>query len=108
MSTYARYISERLVVFVATILISITIVFFVPRLVPGDPISAVLAKLGDMCGNMGNAALVQEYMRRFGLDRPLPEQYLAYMAGLARGDMGYSIASFPTTVGDLLRTAIPW
>jgi peptide/nickel transport system permease protein len=108
MTGYWRYLSERFVVFVATIAISITIVFFVPRLVPGDPISAVLAKLTDVGGNLGSQALVQEYMRRFGLDRPLHEQYFSYLAQLAQGNMGYSIASFPTTVGDLLRTSIPW
>jgi peptide/nickel transport system permease protein len=83
-------------------------VFFVPRLVPGDPISAVLAKLTDVGGNLGSQALVQEYMRRFGLDKPLHEQYVSYLTQLAQGNMGYSIASFPTTVGDLLRSALPW
>jgi peptide/nickel transport system permease protein len=52
--------------------------------------------------------LVDEYNRRFGLDKPLVEQYFAYLRQVSQGDLGYSIASFPTTVGDLIKQALPW
>jgi peptide/nickel transport system permease protein len=108
MSGYLRYIGERLVIFVATVYISITIVFFVPRLVPGDPLGAILGKLAQVGASLGSRALVDEYMHRFGLDKSLPEQYFAYLSALAHGDLGYSIASFPTRVQDLLVQALPW
>jgi peptide/nickel transport system permease protein len=108
MSGYWRYIWDRLFVFVATVAISVTIVFIMPRVMPGDPMTAVLSKLGEVGGNMGGQALVADYTRRFNLDKPPLEQYAGYLAQLARGDMGYSIASFPTSVSDLLKQAIPW
>src|SRR5262249_2532094 len=108
MMGYLRHLAERLVIFVATIAISVTVVFFAPRLVPGDPLGALSLKLSQVGGNLGSKALVDEYARRFGLDRPLPEQYLSYLRQLAQGDLGYSIAVFPTTVGDLIRQALPW
>jgi peptide/nickel transport system permease protein len=108
LSGYWRYIAERLVVFVATVAISVTIVFVLPRIVPGDPMTAVMSKLGEVGGNLGGQALIADYTRRFNLDKPLLEQYAGYLVQLSRGDMGYSIASFPTTVGELLWQAVPW
>lgn len=108
MSTFSGYLLRRLIVFAATILISVTVVFFIPRFVPGDPLSAIYAKLNTVGGAVGREELVAEYRRRFGLDKPLIEQYFAYLRQLAQGDLGYSIASFPTRVSFLLRQALPW
>jgi peptide/nickel transport system permease protein len=107
-ATYWRHLGERLVIFVATVAISVTVVFFAPRMVPGDPLGALALKLANVGGNLGGKGLVEEYSRRFGLDKPLAEQYLSYLRQLAQGDLGYSIAVFPTTVGDLIRQALPW
>jgi len=105
---YWRYLAERLIIFAATVAISVTVVFFAPRMVPGDPLGAVSLKLAQVGGNLGGKALIEEYTRRFGLDKSPAEQYVAYLRQLAQGDLGYSIAVFPTTVGDLVKQAIPW
>ena len=55
---YWRYLVERLIIFLATILVSITVVFFVPRLVPGDPLGALSAKLANVGVNLGSKELV--------------------------------------------------
>src|SRR5512146_369166 len=102
MATYWRHLGERLVIFVATVIVSVTVVFFAPRMVPGNPLGALSAKLANIGGNLGGQGLIDEYNRRFGLDKPLGEQYLAYIRQLAQGDLGYSIAVFPSTVGDLI------
>jgi peptide/nickel transport system permease protein len=108
MAAYLRYLSERIVILLATIFISITIVFFVPRLVPGDPLEGVLLKLASVGGSRGATELVEEYRRIFGLDKSLWEQYISFLQELARGNFGYSIASFPSQVSDLLRTSLLW
>jgi len=108
MVTFWRYVGERLIICLATIALSVTIVFFAPRLVPGDPLGAVTLKLSQMGGNRGSPELVAEYTRRFGLDKSPLEQYGSYLRQMTQGDMGYSIASFPSTVGDLLKNALPW
>ena len=106
--SFWRYLVERLIIFVTTIVISVTIVFFVPRMVPGDPIGALSNKMSQVGGNLGGKALVEAYRQRFGLDKSPGEQYVAYVHQLSQGDLGYSIASFPATVADLLKQAIPW
>src|SRR5437867_3061792 len=73
-----------------------------PRVIPADPVAAAL---GDHATDQQIAAFRAEYH----LDRPLPEQYLTYVVGLAHGDLGRSIRtrrpvsddlfdSFPATI----------
>jgi peptide/nickel transport system permease protein len=107
-SGYLRYLSERLVIFVATVVISVTVVFVIPRLVPGDPLGAISIKLSQVGGNLGSRELIDAYKQRFGLDKSVPEQYVAYLLQLAQGDLGYSISAFPTRVQDMLADALPW
>ena len=102
MSGYLSHLVERFVIFVVTIVLSVTVVFFVPRMVPGDPLGALSLKLAQVGGNLGGKALVDEYTRRFGLDKSPGEQYVAYLRQLSQGYLGYSISVFPTTVGELL------
>ena len=108
MLAYLRYLSERFVIFVATIFISITIVFFVPRLVPGHPLLAVFSRLAAVGGSLNAPELIEEYNQLFGLDKSLGAQYVSFLRELARGNLGYSISSFPSHVSDLLRPALPW
>src|SRR5215216_3502504 len=108
MGTSFSYIAERTVIFVATVLISVTAVFFVPRLVPGNPLGAINVKMAAMGGGGSNEALLEEYRHRFGLDKSMGAQYVSYLKELARGNLGYSIANFPSRVSDKLRAAVPW
>jgi peptide/nickel transport system permease protein len=108
MSGYLNYLGQRFLVLVVTVFISITVVFFVPRLVPGNPLSAVFINLSQMGGNSGATELVAEYERIFGLDKPLWVQYVNFLRELLRGNFGYSISSFPSEVSVLLVRALPW
>jgi peptide/nickel transport system permease protein len=108
MIAYLKYLSERFVIFLTTIFISITVVFFVPRLVPGHPLAAIFSKMAAMGGSLNAPELIEEYTRIFGLDKSLWEQYVSFLRQLARGNLGYSISSFPSHVSDLLRSAVPW
>ena len=77
--------------YVATVFLLVTFNFALPRLMPGDPIDALMA--------FGSPNYVQndetraELARYYGLDESLPEQYVHYLQGLARGDLGVSIRS---------------
>src|SRR5688500_6472266 len=103
------YLAERLVTFVATVVISVTIVFFAPRLVPCDPLGAIFVNLAAMGGTSGiSEELAQDYRERFGLDKSLPAQYASYLGDLAKGDLGYSIPNYPSRVSTLIWNASPW
>jgi peptide/nickel transport system permease protein len=54
------------------------------------------------------AEMVKAYEAKFGLDKPLWEQYLVYMGDIFRLDFGYSLANFPKTVLELVLQSLPW
>lgn len=108
MSGYLKFLAQRFVILLVTVFISVTVVFFVPRLVPGNPLSAVLMNMAQMGGSRGASELVAEYERMFGLDQSLWTQYVRFLQELLRGNFGYSISNFPSLVSDLLRPALPW
>src|SRR5690606_35249611 len=56
----------------------------------------------------GGAQLIAAWRERFGLDDPLPVQYLRYLRSLVTFDFGYSLAQFPTEVGTMIGQAMPW
>lgn len=68
------------------LLIVITGAFLLLEAAPGDAVDAYLAGLG------GDAGLVAELRERWGLDRSAPTRFLLYLAGLATGDLGWSVA----------------
>ena len=104
------YLGERVVTFVATVVISVTIVFFAPRLVPGDPLDAIFNNLAGAAGGTSGISeeLAQDFRRRFGLDKSLGVQYATYLGDLAQGDLGYSIQNYPSRVSTLIWNAVPW
>ncbi len=104
----ARYLGERFVIFVATVVISMTVVFLVPRLSPGDPLGDIFVRMSRMGGSASSQALIEDYKQRFGLDDSMAKQYVAYVKQLGRGDLGYSITNFPTRVSDKVKDALPW
>jgi peptide/nickel transport system permease protein len=104
-----EYVLRRLGMFVLTIWLGATIIFFVPRLAPGDPISAMVSRLTAQAGFVENsAAIIESWKARFGLNDPLYIQYLRFLGNAARFDLGYSITNFPATVTELVFRSLPW
>jgi peptide/nickel transport system permease protein len=108
MNAYFRYIGRRFLLLIATVFVSMTVVFFVPRLVPGEPMAAIFANMASVGGSMNATQMIAEYRLRFGLDEPLWEQYVRFWIELLRGNLGISISSFPAGVADMLMISLPW
>lgn len=109
MPALMTYIGRRLVAYLLTVFVAISANFFIPRLIPGDPISALLdqmAQHGEIVS--GGTEIIEAYKEQFGLNGSWLEQYVRYLWSLLRGDLGPSIMAFPTTVQELLFTALPW
>src|SRR5436190_10588233 len=103
------YVIRRLGMWLLTIWIGSTIIFIIPRLVPGDPVSAMIGRMTQSGAQVENsAAIINAWRARFGLDAPLPVQYVNYLRNSLTMDMGYSLAHFPATVRDRVGTAVPW
>jgi peptide/nickel transport system permease protein len=106
----AGYLLRRLGVFVLIAWLAATLNFFLPRLTGQDPVRVKLLQQAQLGGHVqvGIEEMVKEYDRRFGLDRPLWEQYLTFLRNAARLDFNYSIANYPRTVNDMIAEALPW
>ena len=90
---------RRIMMFIPTLWIALTIIFILVRVVPGDPTAAIM---GDYITEEG----VQTLKRQMGLDRPLIEQYFKYLYDLIRGDFGRSLVTDGPVI-DQLKTALP-
>jgi peptide/nickel transport system permease protein len=103
------YILRRLGMYVLTVWLGSTIIFIIPRLVPGDPIAAMIGRMSQSGARIENSAeMIASWRARFGLDAPVPIQYLNYLRNGLTLDMGYSLAHFPATVRDMVAEAVPW
>lgn len=92
----ARYLVRRLGTSVI-LLFGVTLVtFLLTNLVPGDPIAAALGE-----GAASNPDTVAAYVERYGLDQPLPVQYVTYLGNLFQGDLGRSLTTGRPVTTDL-------
>lgn len=101
-----RYLLRRLGFYVFTAWAAITLNFFIPRMVPGDPVQALIS---SHQGQLSTKAIASLYVL-FGLDRheSLFHQYLDYWGQLFRGDLGVSFTFFPTPVSTIIGQSLPW
>jgi peptide/nickel transport system permease protein len=84
---------------------SLSLNFLLPRLMPGDPATTLLARFR---GQLDPEAIVA-LRETFGLSEgPLPAQYVAYLSRLARGDLGTSVSFFPAPVTSVLIDGLVW
>ena len=100
------YLLRRIAFYLFTAWAAITINFFLPRLIPGDPVQSLIARSQ---GQLDTSAIQSLYIL-FGLDNDqnIFEQYFAYIGQLFRGDLGLSFTFFPTPVSEVLSDSLPW
>lgn len=99
------FILKRLGFYVAAFWVSITLNFILPRLMPGDPVSRMVARLQGQI----RPDQIEALRRSFGLsDAPMWQQYFGYLGQIFTGDLGFSISRFPTPVVTVITGQIGW
>ncbi len=105
MSPSVRYLLNRLGFYLIAAWAAITLNFFIPRMMPGDPASIMFA---NFRGKLKPEAL-EALKQTFGItDAPIFSQYLDYITHLFKGDLGVSIAYFPQPVSSVILTGLAW
>ncbi|WP_165984345.1 ABC transporter permease [Streptomyces sp. YIM 98790] len=101
-----KYLLQRIAFYLATAWAAITLNFLIPRLMPGDPVQALINRYQ---GQLSTGA-IDSLRTLFGLeqDRALWQQYLDYLGNLFSGDLGTSFTYFPTGVSEILGQSLPW
>lgn len=88
------YLVRRLLLAAFAVFGVLVIVFFLSHIIPGDPVAAIL-------GPQAPEHILQELRHRYGLDRPIYEQFVRFLGRLARGDLGDSLATHRPVMQDL-------
>ncbi len=100
-----RFILRRLGFYLVAAWAALTLNFFLPRLMPGDPATALFARFR---GQLAPEAL-EALRETFGLtDQPLIGQYFTYLSNVFRGELGLSVAYFPSPVADVIGDGLTW
>lgn len=100
-----RFILRRLGFYLLAGWASITINFFLPRLIPGDPASTIFASARGQL----RPEQIQSLREALGLSNaPLINQYFTYLSHVLRGDFGTSFSAFPAPVTKVISTGLGW
>jgi peptide/nickel transport system permease protein len=106
---YVKYFSSKAMWFLITLVAAFVLNFMLPRLMPGDPVAAIVARQAQgMSNTSGVQAIYEQYAEQFGTNKPMLEQFILYVGNVFRGDFGYSFSQYPRTVADVIRSSIGW
>ena len=95
-----RYLFRRLIGAIFVMWVVAMLVFFMMRIVPGDPFEVMLFDSGD-------PAAAEELRKKFGLDQPAYIQYFTWQWNILHGEFGFSIYGSHQPVGRLIAEALP-
>jgi peptide/nickel transport system permease protein len=101
-----RLIARRLTLYLLTAIVAITVNFFIPRLMPGNPVEAAIGHLQSRV----TPATIKALDLQYGISTKvsLLGQYFHYWTQLLQGNLGISFSAYPATVTSVIRGALPW
>ena len=106
-----RYIAKRALIYIITMVVAFSVLFFFLRLIPGDPVSRFVRdiELRYAYRIENTQEIIDAYKERFGLKGDLLTQYFSYMRRVfLEFDFGPSFLNFPNPAQDLIWRRLPW
>src|SRR5215208_1963271 len=96
MTRFQRYLLTKAIWFALAFLVALALNFYLPRLIPGNPVDALVARMAAGGAEAASLQRIHEtYIREFDLDRPAWAQFVTYLGNLAHGDLGTSFSIYP-------------
>jgi len=104
-----NYFFRKLGFYAVALWAALTLNFMIPRLLPGNPVDILLAKLAQR-GGIVSADTRHAYELLLGgnSNEPLIAQYWNYLVNVAHGNLGVSVSYFPAQVSDVISSSLPW
>lgn len=103
--TALSWLARRLGLYAVAAWAAVTLGFALPRLVPGDPAAALVARLQGQA----SPEAIEALRAALGVsDAPAWRQYVDWVGNLFQGDLGVSVSRYPTPVADLIGDALGW
>jgi peptide/nickel transport system permease protein len=103
-----RYLFRKLGFYVVALWAAVTVNFVIPRLMPGDPVDLLLAKLGQHGPVSPETRRSIEALLGTNSNQSLISQYGEYLRNIATGHLGVSVAYFPGSVSSVIANTLPW
>lgn len=109
MKGYRKYFLNKLLWFVVTFVCAFILNFILPRLMPGDPVAAIVARIAQgQTNTAGVQAVYNQYADLFGTNKPILQQFFIYVGNVFHGNFGFSFSQYPRTVADVIQSSIWW
>ena len=111
MNFVKKYLLPRLITYFLVFFIGITMVFFIPRLLPNDPVQRTVTRVRAMGAYLDPEAtqkMMESLEDLYGLKGSVWEQYVNFWKRFVKGDFGPSLFQFPTPVTTLIMQSLPW
>lgn len=102
-----RFLLRRAGFYLVALWAALSINFIIPRLMPGNPVTAYLAKLRNTNITDAQITAIQQ-MLGFDPHASVVQQYIQYLNAVLHGDLGIATSQYPTKVGDILARSLPW
>jgi peptide/nickel transport system permease protein len=106
----ARYLGRKIGWTLIVFFVALVLNFLLPRLIPGNPVDAIVGQLAAGGGTGGEQLqrVHEHFMKEFGLDKPLWQQFFVYVGHVLSGNFGTSFGQYPASVNGLIANALPW
>ncbi|WP_449371870.1 ABC transporter permease [Arthrobacter psychrolactophilus] len=103
-----RFYLQKIVFYVVALWAALTLNFFLPRWMPGNPVDILISKLSAKGPVTESTRHALELMLGTNSDQPVFIQYLNYLGSVFRGDLGVSVTYFPANVTEIIGQSLPW
>jgi peptide/nickel transport system permease protein len=106
---YRKYFGKKILWLFITLVFAIILNFILPRLMPGNPVASITARVaGGITNTTAIQKIYEDYQEKFGTDKSIDVQFFNYVKNLLKGDMGVSFGQYPRTVSDIIGNSIWW
>ena len=106
---YWRYFIKKLIWFLITFFVAIILNFILPRLMPGDPVAVITARVAEGATDATQAQKIYEYYaEEFGLNKSMVDQFFTFITNIFNRNFGKSFSQYPREVYDIINISIPW
>lgn len=109
MKGYWKYFFSKFIWLLVTAVFAFILNFALPRLMPGDPVAAIVARIAQgMSSSTGMKAVYEQYAETFGTNKPILDQFFLYVTNVLHGNFGASFSQYPRPVGEIISSSIWW
>ncbi len=103
-----RYLARKLAFYLIALWAAVTINFALPRMLPGNPVDMLMAKLAQRGQVAPETRKAFELLLGADDGKSIFVQYFEYLGNVVRGDFGVSVTYFPNSVSSVIGDALPW